>query len=99
MYQFGAENNVPMSVLEFGVIRDTFEIDGRGGADWVSDMLDIFLKYDVSFSLWNYHGSSMGIFLSSFGSEPDKPNTELIEILKEKLGDRINGYRQISSAN
>jgi endoglucanase len=85
MYNFGIENNVPMSVMEFGVMRDTFGVDGKGGEKWVGDMLDIFSEYDVSFSFWNYHGSSMGLYLSDYGSEPGEPNLELARVFEEKL--------------
>jgi endoglucanase len=85
MYNFGIENNVPMSVMEFGVMRDTFGVDGKGGEKWVADMLDIFQEYDVSFSFWNYHGSSMGLYLSEYGAEPGEPNQELARVFKEKL--------------
>jgi endoglucanase len=85
MYRFGAKNGVPMSVMEFGVMRDTFGADGKGGANWVADMLDIFQEYDVSFSFWNYHGSSMGLYLSEYGTEPGEPNSELARVFEEKL--------------
>jgi len=87
MYQFGIENEVPMSVMEFGTIRDTFETQGKGGAIWITDILEIFHENDISFSLWNYHGSSMGIFLSDYGTEPSIPNLKLIEILEHALAE------------
>jgi endoglucanase len=85
MYNFGIENSVPMSVMEFGVMRDTFGVDGKGGEKWVADMLDIFHGYDVSFSFWNYHGSSMGLFRSEYGTGPAEPNLELVRVFEEKL--------------
>jgi endoglucanase len=84
-YQFGIENNVPMSVLEFGTIGRTFDVEGMGGGAWVEDLLRIFNKYDTSFSLWNYHGASMGIYRSEIGSKPAKPNEGLIKVLRENL--------------
>ncbi|MDQ2092283.1 glycoside hydrolase family 5 protein [Marimonas arenosa] len=84
-YRFGIENDVPMSVMEFGTIGRTFEIAGKGGGNWVRDLLGIFSKYETSFSLWNYHGSSMGVYRSGMGSEPAEPNEELIEILQKNL--------------
>ena len=42
LHRFGETHDVPMSVMEFGTIRETFEVAGKGGALWVADMLDIF---------------------------------------------------------
>ncbi|WP_316296780.1 cellulase family glycosylhydrolase [Aliisedimentitalea sp. MJ-SS2] len=85
MYQFGIDNDVPVSVMEFGTMRDTFEIDGKGGEVWMADVLDIFHEYGVSYSLWNYHGSAMGVYLSEFGDAPAEPNHKLIAVLRDKL--------------
>lgn len=90
MYQFGVHHNVPMSVMEFGTMGRTFDVEGKGGENWVADMLRIFEKYDTSFSLWNYHGSSMGIFRSEVGMEPAQPNTKLIATLKENLSGQMH---------
>lgn len=84
-YRFGIENNVPMSVMEFGTIGRTFDVEGMGGEKWVEDLLRIFSKYDASFSLWNYHGTSMGIYRSDRGSSPAKPNERLERILRKSL--------------
>ncbi len=85
LFEFGRVHGVPMSVMEFGTIRNTFEVPDKGGAAWVADMLDIFEDHDVSFSLWNYHGPSMGLFLSDDGSAPSEPNQVLIDVLKAHL--------------
>jgi endoglucanase len=85
LYRFGQEHNVPMSVMEFGLMRATFEMKGKGGAQWVSDMLDIFNEYQVSFSYWNYHGDRMGLYLTESGEPPGNPNQDLIRTLRSKL--------------
>ena len=36
--QFGIDNNVPMSVMEFGLVRQAFEMEGKGGDQWVTDV-------------------------------------------------------------
>ena len=85
LYRFGLENDVPMSVMEFGTIRDTFEEPDKGGAEWVADMLGIFDQYGTSYALWHYHGPSMGLYLSAFGSAPAEPNRVLIDVVRDHL--------------
>jgi len=87
MYQFGVANNVPMSVLEFGTILETFETDGKGGEKWIADILDIVQAHDTSFALWVYRGPAMGLYLCEYGTGPQNPNLKLMRVLKEKLGD------------
>jgi len=82
LHRFGVTHDVAMSVMEFGTIRETFEVAGKGGALWVADMLDLFDDHGVSYSLWNYHGPSMGLFLSGPGSAPGRPNQPLIDVMK-----------------
>ncbi|MCU1517885.1 MAG: endoglucanase, partial [Pseudarthrobacter sp.] len=82
--QFGIDNNVPMSVMEFGAVRQAFEMEGKGGAQWVTDMLSLLEENDLSFAYWEYHGSQMGLYLSGTGP-PDEPNTALQETLKREL--------------
>lgn len=82
--RFGAEHKVPMSVLEFGAVRHVFEIDGKGGDQWVSDVLTLLRKYDLSFAYWEYHGPEMGIYLDLDGEEGE-PNDALQETLRREL--------------
>lgn len=82
--RFGAEHEVPMSVLEFGAVRHVFEIDGKGGDQWVSDVLTLLRKYDLSFAYWEYHGPEMGIYLDLDGEEGE-PNDALQETLRREL--------------
>ena len=87
LLRFGQVNDVPMSVMEFGTIRGTFDAREKGGGQWVADMLDIFDAHGVSYALWNYHGPSMGMYLSAYGSAPAEPNLALIEVVREHLAD------------
>lgn len=82
LYRFGLAHDVAMSVMEFGTIRETLEVADKGGARWVADMLDLFEEYGVSYSLWTYHGSSMGLFLSEPDTAPRRPNQPLIDVMK-----------------
>jgi endoglucanase len=82
--QFGADNNVPMSVMEFGLVRQAFEMEGKGGDQWVTDMLDLLAENDLSFAYWEYHGTQMGLYLSGSG-QPSEPNKALHEVLTREL--------------
>lgn len=81
LFRFGQAHDVPMSVMEFGTIRETVEDADKGGARWVADMLGLFEKYGVSYSFWTYHGPSMGLFLSEPDTVPSLPNRPLIEVI------------------
>lgn len=83
--QFGIDHHVPMSVLEFGAVRQTFEMEGKGGGRWVADMLDLLEEQDLSFAYWEYRGPDMGIFRSGTGS-PGEPAGDLEEVLRRELG-------------
>lgn len=85
LYRFGVEHDVPMSVMEFGLMRHAFEMDGKGGSRWVSDVIDLLSEHQVSFAYWNYHGDRMGIYLDRSGEPPTTPNEALIRTLRQKL--------------
>lgn len=82
--RFGAEHGVPMSVLEFGTIRHTFEIEGKGGDRWVGDALALLREHDLSFAYWEYHDLDMGVYLNLDG-EDGEPNEALQEVLRHAL--------------
>lgn len=79
-----AEHDVPMSVLEFGTIRETFEMPGKGGDQWVTDVLDLLDEHDLSFAYWEYNGGDFGIYSPTDG-RPGNPNLELQEVLRREL--------------
>ena len=81
---FGAEHEVPMSVLEFGAVRHAFEMEGKGGDRWVADVLALLREHDLSFGYWEYHDSVMGIYLDVDGAE-SRPNDALQEVLRRDL--------------
>ncbi|RDV08076.1 hypothetical protein DXK94_20865 [Arthrobacter sp. RT-1] len=83
--KFGADNNVPMSVMEFGTVRQAFEMEGKGGQQWVSDMLSLLEENNLSFAYWEYHGAQMGLYLSGQG-QPGEPNVPLQETLRREIG-------------
>ncbi|MFI7484299.1 glycoside hydrolase family 5 protein [Kocuria sp. M1R5S2] len=82
--EFGAAHGVPMSVLEFGAVRQTFETEGKGGARWVADVLDLLEEHELSFGYWEYRGPDMGILRG--GEEPsEEPAGELEAVLRREL--------------
>jgi endoglucanase len=83
--QWGIDNGVPMSVMEFGVVRQAFQMEGKGGDQWVTDMLALFEENDLSFAYWEYHGAEMGLWLNAEGP-PAEPNTGLMDVLRRELG-------------
>lgn len=82
--EFGANNDVPMSVMEFGTVRQAFEMEDKGGDQWVTDMLALLEENDLSFAYWEYHGTQMGLYLSGSG-QPGEPNTALQDVLRREL--------------
>lgn len=85
LFKFGIENDVPMSVMEFGLVHQALDMPGKGGDKWIEDILEIFQKYDTSFSLWNYHGANMGLYLSGPESYPSNSNQNLIDVIRRNL--------------
>lgn len=84
--EFSKEHNVPVYLGEFGVVREGFE-EGRNGADWVSDMIDICRKYDVGFNYHTYHEAAFGFYFSSDNVLPNKKdrNEELAKVFRTKF--------------
>ena len=70
---------------EFGVINNCFK-DDKGGLNWVSDMLDIFTKYNVHYTYHAYHEDAFGLYYG-YNSTIDYnySNMSLIKLFKTKL--------------
>jgi hypothetical protein len=58
---FGAEHGVPMAVTEFGLMRSCFE-EGRGGLDWLTDMVSVLDEHQLGYAFFTYHSAYMGIY-------------------------------------
>jgi endoglucanase len=82
--KFGIDNNVPMSVMEFGTVRQAFQMEGKGGDQWVTDMLGLLEENNLSFAYWEYHGTQMGLYLTGTGP-PGLPNAALQDTLRREL--------------
>jgi aryl-phospho-beta-D-glucosidase BglC (GH1 family) len=82
---FGKKHNVPLYLGEFGVIKYGFE-PGRGGEQWVSDMVDLLKKNHVNFTYHVYHEDSFGLYyLRGKPVDTTQANFRLIEIFRQKL--------------
>ncbi len=82
---FGRKHNVPLYLGEWGAIKGTFE-DDRGGIRWVSDMLDLIEKYNLSFAYHDYHESFFGIYRGdSTLPDPGNANQPLIDLFTKRL--------------
>lgn len=84
--RWGKKHEVPLFLGEFGAIRDSF-LPGRGGLNWVGDMLDILQANDVHFTYHAYHEMPFGLFLSD-GDLPSRHALyiPLYDLFVSKLG-------------
>jgi hypothetical protein len=82
--KWGRDNNVPIYVGEFGLNNECFK-SGKGGLNWVSDMLDLLNASGVSYTYHDYHEPAFGLYLND-GALPDpaRANQALIDLLTEK---------------
>ena len=83
---WGTAQNVPLFVGEFGLIHYCFE-DGRGGTDWVRDMLGLMQARNLNFTYHVYHEPAFGIFQSEASMLPElgDANQPLIAVLQAQL--------------
>ena len=88
---WGREKNVPVFLGEFGTIRDSF-LPERGGLTWVSDMLDLLIEKDVSFTYHAYHEMPFGLFL---GGETLPTQHRLYLPLYDLFVSKLGGNREL----
>lgn len=81
--EFSKKHNVPIYCGEFGTGSVSFQ-DDKGGDRWVSDVIDIFNKYRISYNYHTYHEESFGLYKNSPFDEPGDKNELLYDILKTK---------------
>lgn len=90
--RFGEDHHVPMHIGEFGAVRYVFMegvggmTEDRGGISWVTDMLDLFDQYGLSYHYLMYHAWSFGLYFNH-GTLPDSDsaNQPLIDLFTERL--------------
>jgi len=76
------EKNVPAYIGEFGTCLNSFK-DSRGGAQWVTDMLELLEKYDVNYNYHTYHESAFGLHATSGKISSTSRNEVLADIFKK----------------
>ncbi len=80
---FGERHKVPLYLGEFGCIRQAFE-DGRGGCNWVGDILDICREKSLNYNYHTWHEANFGIWTNSADLPPADPNQPLVDLFIEK---------------
>jgi aryl-phospho-beta-D-glucosidase BglC (GH1 family) len=84
-FEFGRKENVPLFLGEFGVIRQGFA-EGRNGAGWAADVIDLALAEGVSLTYHTFHEGDFGLYGISASSLPDRRNDALWEVFAKKFG-------------
>jgi endoglucanase len=83
--EWGKAKNVPVYMGEFGANISCFR-NGKGGLEFVSDILDITKANNIHFTYHTYHEDAFGLYFGyGFLPDPAKTNQDLIELFKKKL--------------
>lgn len=59
--KYPRENGYPVYFGEFGLVRDCFQ-NGRGGVNWMKDVLHLFDSLDFHFTYHDYHEDAFGLY-------------------------------------
>jgi endoglucanase len=79
------QKNVPVYMGEFGAGNPCFQ-NGKGGLQFVSDVIDITKASGIHFTYHAYHESSFGIYYGDSGlPDPAQANQPLIDLFTQKL--------------
>lgn len=83
---FGREHQVPVSMMEFGLMSNCFA-GSRGGVQWVGDILDIASRQELNWAYWCYHDDDMGIYRNGIEKPAGEQssNQALVALFKKKL--------------
>ena len=84
---FSEKRNVPLYMGEFGVIAAGFD-KGRNGEEWVADMIELCMEYDIGFNYHAYHEESFGFYQNRSDRPVSKKNTALEMVFYDKLSDK-----------
>ncbi len=83
--EFGAVNNVPINIGEYGMMRWCYE-DDRGGPRLLRDLTELMIENDLSFQLYDYHSVDYGLYPNITGlPDPAVARQDAIDILTELL--------------
>jgi endoglucanase len=79
------QKNVPVYMGEFGAGNPCFQ-NGKGGLQFVNDVIDITKASNIHFTYHAYHESSFGIYYGDSGlPDPTQANQPLIDLFTQKL--------------
>jgi endoglucanase len=82
---WGQAKNVPVYMGEFGAGNPCFQ-NGKGGLQFVTDVIDITKASNIHFTYHAYHESSFGIYYGDSGlPNPALANQPLIDLFTQKL--------------
>lgn len=78
---WGARNRVPLYLGEWGLYQRCFD-EGKGGLNWVKDMLGLLTEARVHFTYHCYHETGFGLYRGNDAlPDPANANRELIQLL------------------
>lgn len=79
--EFYNSNNVPVYLGEFGTCVRSFQ--GRGGEQWVKDMLELLEEHSINYNYHTYHEPSFGLHTNSGKITENTRNEALADIFRE----------------
>ena len=81
---WASKRNVPLYMGEFGTGYPSFQ-NGKGGINYVKDMLDLTREYGIHFTYHTYHEDNFGLYRGSQKPDPSNVNQELIDLFAKEL--------------
>ncbi len=87
--QFGIDNNVPLYVGEFGLVRNCFE-NNKGGDTYINDILNIFDEYQLNYTMHVYREDNFGLYSGVTGQVDTTTATPALKVLQNNLKKNVN---------
>lgn len=94
--KFGIENNVPLYVGEFGLVRECYQ-NNRGGDRYLNDVLNIFDEFKLHYTMHVYRENGFGVFLGVSGRVDTLTATAAYQVLKTNLVNNVNSITDFRS--
>ncbi|MFW5808431.1 MAG: hypothetical protein ACOCWH_05210, partial [Spirochaetota bacterium] len=76
------DKNVPVYLGEYGCTRYAFE-NGRGGAEWVRDVIEISEGYGIHHNYHTFHETMFGLYQNEAHLPPDNRNETLADLFTQ----------------
>jgi endoglucanase len=80
---WGIANDVPLYCGEYGCYYKCYE-DGKGGARWLEDMIDLLKEAGISYTFHSYHDPTFGIFLDPGLPAGGKEKRDITDVFKRE---------------